>query len=161
MASKTGLILAAVIGGYLLIKPRTLSDVELVQQWEGLRLTPYRDAAGLWTVGYGHLLGPGEPVESITHERAVELLDQDLQTARAAVDRLVTVPLTDQQRAALVSFVFNVGEGAFARSTLLRLLNAGDYDGAADQFTRWVYAGGQRLAGLENRRRHEQQVFLA
>lgn len=154
-------LLAALAGVLLLLRPRTVHDVDLVKQWEGLRLQPYQDSAGLWTVGYGHLLPQYNPGGPITEEQATALLDADLATARAAVTRLVEVPLTDAQRAALVSFVFNVGEGAFSRSTLLRKLNTGDYAGAADEFTRWVHAGGEVVAGLVNRRNHEREVFLS
>ncbi len=145
----------------MIVSKKTARDIDLVKKWEGLRLEPYRDSAGLWTVGYGHLLPQGNTLKPITKQQADILLDHDIETARRAVSDLVTVPLTHNQRAALVSFVFNVGRGNFANSTLLRKLNAGDYDGAAREFGRWVYAGGRKVAGLENRRFDEMQTFIA
>lgn len=139
----------------------------LIAGSEGLRLEAYQDVAGKWTIGYGHLIQPGEqyhpygPVREITQSEADTLLARDTGIAQACVNESVTVPLTDNQAAALVSFVFNVGCSAFRSSTLLRKLNAGDYEGAADELTRWVNAGGMRVAGLVNRRNLEREVFLA
>ena len=84
----------------------------------------------------------------------------DMTYAAQAVDRLVKVPLTQNQFDALVSFVFNIGDGAFAASTLLRYLNKGRYQEAAVEFMRWIHAGGKRLDGLIRRRRAEQELFL-
>lgn len=140
---------------------------ELVAELEGLRLDVYQDTGGAWTVGYGHLVQPGErffpygDVRAITLSEAEQLLEADMATARNAVAKYVTVPLTDGQRAALESFVFNVGVGAFAGSTLLRKLNQGDYVGAAGEFDRWVFDNGRRITGLERRRAREKEVFTA
>jgi lysozyme len=130
---------------------------------EGLRLTAYRDAAGVWTIGYGHTAAAGPPAPSagmtITAAEADAILGRDLARFEAAVTRLVTVPLSQPRFDALVSFAFNVGEGALARSTLLKKLNAGDVRGAAAEFGRWNKAGGRVLAGLTRRRAEERAMF--
>lgn len=129
-----------------------------IQQWEGLRLTAYKDGGGEWTVGYGHTSDAKmgvRPGLTITKAVATELLVHDLAEAEDAVERLVKVPLADNQFAALVSFVFNVGVSAFAKSTLLKKLNAGDYDAVPNQLARWVHDNGKREQGLVNRRAAE------
>lgn len=126
-----------------------------VKRWEGLRLDSYRDVAGVWTIGYGHTGSPAAPGVSITEAEAEVLLRSDLSTAETAVAQMVKVPLSDEQHAALVSFVFNVGVTAFAKSTLLKVLNDGAYDEVPAQLQRWVFAGGKRTPGLVNRRAAE------
>lgn len=145
----------------------------LIAQFEGLSLTPYQDSAGKWTIGYGHLIIPGDPyypqgsLTSITQADADALLAADTQAAQDCVDQSVTVALTDNQRAALVSLVFNIGCGAFQASTLLALLNQADYAGAAAQFDVWNHvtdpASGQLVvsAGLTTRRASETALFMA
>jgi lysozyme len=130
------------------------------EQFEGLRLTAYQDSVGVWTIGYGHTGPDVHPSLTITRRQASALLLKDVASAVAAVNRLVKVPLTQNQFDALVDFVFNAGAGNFAGSTLLRDLNAGNYAGAAAQFPRWVHAGNQILAGLVSRRNAEQALFL-
>lgn len=137
----------------------SLAGLAHLKQFEGLRLQPYKDSAGLWTIGYGHLLKPGEWWDSITEQFATQLLADDVGTAEDAVNSLVKVPMTQPQFDALVSFVYNVGVGAFRRSTLLRKLNAGDYAGAAGQFPLWRNAGGRLVQGLVNRRAAEVALF--
>lgn len=135
--------------------------VALIKQFEGLRTCAYLDAAGIWTIGYGHT---GEEVRSgvrIDAAQADGLLHQDLRAAEEAVRALVTTPLAQASFDALVSFVFNVGANAFAGSTLLRKLNAGDAEGAAAEFERWRYAGGRILPGLLRRRIAERTLFLS
>lgn len=167
-----GLALAAAAGVYWMNRPAktatTTSEAarvkarSLIQAWEGFSPTVYRDAAGLPTIGYGHLLTKGETYpQGITRMQALALLDKDMRTAVTAVDKGVTVPTTDNQRAALISLAFNIGAGAFGRSTLLRRLNAGDAAGAADQFAAWNKAGGRVIQGLVNRRAAEKQLFLS
>jgi lysozyme len=139
------------------------SGLEKIQQHEALRLTAYKDVAGKWTIGWGHLIQPHESHligATITHEQATELLRQDLARMEKAVNELVKVPITGNQYDALVSFVFNVGVNNFRKSTLLRKLNAGDYQGAALEFPRWKFAGGQVQAGLLARRAAEQSLFM-
>lgn len=140
---------------------------ELIKRWEGKSLNAYQDVAGLWTIGYGHLIKPGErfypygAVRSITDAEADMLLQQDMAAALDAVDTGVRVTTTDGQKAALVSLAFNIGRTAFLNSTLLKLLNAGDKAGAAAQFAVWNKAGSVPVAGLTSRRAAERAEFVA
>jgi lysozyme len=129
----------------------------LIQQWEGCKLTAYRDVAGIWTIGYGSTGAHVRPGMTITQAEADNLLIADLARFERAVEKLVKVPLSDGQFAALVSFAFNVGEGkkGFERSTLLKKLNAGDYDAVPSELAKWVNAGGKKVQGLVNRRAAE------
>lgn len=136
---------------------------------EGEMLTAYPDpgtGGEPWTIGVGHTgkVGTKKVAKGmkITAEQSRELLRADIAVAANAVERLVQAkrPLSNHQKAALVSFVFNVGEGHFAASTMLRLLNANQFDEAALQFARWNQAGGKVLRGLVNRRAYEKQMFL-
>jgi len=131
----------------------------LTAQFEGLQLTAYQDPVGVWTIGYGHTGPDVVPGLTITQEQASDLLLQDVSGAVAAVNRLVTIPLTQNQFDALVDFTFNVGQGNLASSTLLRELNAGNTAGAAAQFLVWVYAKGVELPGLVTRRQAEAALF--
>lgn len=133
--------------------------LRLIQHHEGLRLTAYKDSAGVPTIGYGSTKGV-RMGDEITEAQALELLEADVERHADGVREAVDVPLTQHQFDALVSFAFNVGVGAFRDSTLLRKLNRGDYQGAADELLRWHYAGGKRLAGLEKRREAEKTLFL-
>ena len=132
----------------------------LVRQFEGCRLQAYLCPAGVPTIGVGRTRGV-KLGDRCSQQQADLWLTQDLDDAAAAVATLVRVPLTQGQFDALTSFVFNLGERRLAESTLLILLNKGNYVGAADQFSRWVYAGGQRLKGLVDRRAAEAALFLA
>lgn len=140
----------------------TISDagLNLIKRFEGLRLTAYDDGVGVQTLGYGHTRGV-KAGDTCTQEQADEWLREDVADATAAVARLVTADLTQSQRDALISIVFNIGEGAFERSTLLRKLNAGDYEGAANEFPRWNKGGGRVLAGLVKRRAAERELFMS
>lgn len=137
--------------------PRRVNEagLALIRTFEGLRLKSYRCPAGLWTIGYGHTscVTPGIEIDEATAER---YLREDAARAGAGIERLVTVPLTDNQFAALVSFVFNLGIGTLERSTLLKLLNRGQYESAQAQIGRFVFSwtGGKRvkLPGLIRRR---------
>ncbi len=135
------------------------SGLQLTESFEGCRLTAYQDVKGVWTIGVGHT-GPGVYEGLIiTQDQADAWLLQDVQNAVNHVNSLVTVQLTQPEFDALVDFCFNVGCGAFAGSTMLKLLNAGDYAGAADQFERWDKSGGRVIAGLLRRRQTEVQEF--
>jgi len=140
------------------------AGITLIKRWESLHLTAYRDPGGVPTIGWGHT-GPDVYMGlTITSRRAQDLFDQDLRDAESAVFRYITVPLTQGQFDALVSFVFNVGAGALATSRLRRKLNARDYAGAAAEFDRWVYdkeASPDPLPGLVSRRNQEQALFTA
>ena len=135
------------------------AGLDLIKSFEGLRLKAYKDAVGVWTIGYGHIK-TATPGMVISGPEAEALLRGDLEEAQGAVERLVKQSLTDNEYAALVSFVFNLGSGNLSRSTLLKKLNAGDRKGAADQFLVWNKAGGKVLAGLTRRRQAERSLFL-
>jgi len=135
-----------------------------IKEFEGLRLDAYLDVAGILTIGYGHT---GPDVKSgmkITKARADDLLHKDMQWAIDAVSKSVTVPTNQYQQAALISLTFNIGAGAFKSSTLLRKLNAGDIEGAANEFCRWNKAtvGGKKtvINGLTRRRESERALFM-
>ena len=136
------------------------AGLDLIKQFEGLYLKAYRCPAGVPTIGYGHTAGVAMG-QTITQQQADDYLRRDVRMFERAVERLVKVPLTQGQFDALVSFAFNLGEGALAQSTLLRLLNAGDYAGAAAQFDRWNKSGGRVLPGLVRRRAAERALFEA
>ncbi|MGL5940811.1 MAG: lysozyme [Waterburya sp.] len=135
------------------------NGLELIKRWEGCRTNAYLCPANVWTIGYGHTK-TAKPGMMISHSKADDLLLEDLKRFEEAVRRLVAVPLNQNQFDALVSFTFNVGEGALSGSTLLRLLNAGNYSNAASQFSKWVYAGKKVLPGLVARREDEYQLFI-
>jgi lysozyme len=134
-----------------------MSD-DLEKSFEGCSLVAYQDVVGVWTIGYGHTHGVA-PGMTCTQEQADAWLSADLASAIAAVHDLVKVPLTPDQRDALEDFVYNLGERALAGSTLLRLLNAGEYELAAQQFELWDHAGGKVVAGLLRRRLAEDAEF--
>lgn len=136
-----------------------IKGVNLIKEFEGLRLKAYKCPADIWTIGYGHTAGIG-PDNIITEEQAISLLYQDVAESERAVNQYVYVQLTQNQFDALVSFVFNLGVGNFRTSTLLKKLNAGDYDGAAQEFGRWIHASGKVLPGLVRRRQVERTLFL-
>ncbi|WP_048797134.1 MULTISPECIES: lysozyme [Serratia] len=120
----------------------------------------YTDVAGVPTECYGHT-GPDVRLGTTqTEAQCQALLQQDLQPAFATLDRTVTVPLTRGQRVALASFIYNVGAGNFAHSTLLKKLNAGDITGACHELERWEYAGGKKWAGLVSRREADEWLCL-
>jgi len=131
----------------------------LIKSFEGLRLRAYRDAVGIWTIGFGTTRGV-QPGMSITEDRAIEFLQEDLARFEKSINDSVRASINDNQFSALASFTYNVGPGAFRSSTLLRKLNAGDVRGAADEFPRWNRAGGRALAGLTRRRNAERLLFL-
>ncbi|QDL35698.1 lysozyme [Serratia liquefaciens] len=133
--------------------------IALIKAFEGLNLRAYLCPAHIWTIGYGHTrkVMPGD---TVTPDEADTLLRQDITDAERAVKVHVSVPLTQGQFDSLVSFVFNLGVGNFRTSTLLKKLNAGDYDGTAQEFGRWIHAGGKALPGLVRRREAERVLFL-
>ncbi|HEX6992235.1 MAG TPA: lysozyme [Gemmatimonadales bacterium] len=140
-------------------RPVPDSALALLREFEGCRLTAYQDVAGVWTIGYGHTGPDVQGGLTITQPQADDLLRADAQKAGDAVLACVSVPLTDGQYGALVSFVYNLGPGALAKSTLLRKLNAGDYAGAQGEFRKWCHAGGKFYAGLLRRRQAEAALF--
>lgn len=138
--------------------------LSLVRLYEGLRLSPYQDTGGVWTIGYGatrDLEGRrvSRDTKPITEAEAERLLSRDFQLALDAVAHYVKVPLAPNQHATLASFVFNLGETAFAASTLLRLLNKGAYSVVPRELRRWVYDNGKKLPGLVSRREAEANLW--
>lgn len=139
--------------------------IALIKEFEGCKLTAYRDSVGVWTIGYGWTQPvDGKPIRAgmtIKQETAERLLKTGLVSYESDVSRLVKVGLTQGQFDALVSFTYNLGARSLSTSTLLRKLNAGDYAGAADEFMRWNKAGGKVLNGLTRRREAERALFLS
>lgn len=134
------------------------AGIKLVADFEGFRSQAYLCPAGVWTIGHGFTKGVKRG-DTITLEDSLARLEKEYLGFESAVLRLVKVPLTDNQLAALTSFAFNVGTGALGSSTLLRLLNQGQYEDAAKQFARWTKAGGKTLSGLVRRRAAETALF--
>ena len=141
------------------------SVIELIQMFEAFRAETYLDEAGVLTIGYGHTGRDARAGNVISHERAVQLLMEDMDVAAAAVDAAVSRELTDNQRNALISLTFNIGAEAFRNSTLVRQINNDIESVSAAQFLRWVNArvpgvGMRPLRGLESRRQLEAFLFL-
>ena len=144
-------------------------------EWEGSKNIPYKDSAKLLTIGIGHLLTKselrsgfitidGKPVryvKGITNDQIKKLLEQDLYSRDIVLSNLVTVPLTQNQYDALLSFMFNIGVNAFKDSYLLELLNGGHYSAVPSQLKRWNKCGGKVNKGLVNRRAKEIELWLA
>jgi lysozyme len=135
----------------------------LVKHFESCRLHAYKDPVGIWTIGWGHTGlkhndGTVHKGRKIGEDEAHQLLSHDMRHFCQRVESLITIPLTDDQFDALVSFDFNTG--SLAKSTLRQKLNAGDYEGAAMEFPKWNKAGGKVLRGLTRRRQSEQNLFL-
>jgi lysozyme len=141
------------------------SGLEIIKMFEGFRSEPYLCPAGVATIGFGSTRGiDGNRVtlghSAINRDEAEEMLAHDLQNVEKSVGRLIRVALTQNQFDALVSFTYNLGSGRLQSSTLRSKLNREDYEGAADQFPKWVMAGNKRLSGLVKRRFVERKLFL-
>jgi|SRR5882724_7045125 len=149
------------------------NGLRLLKEWEGSRSAMYRDSAGLPTIGVGHLLTrseltsgkiliKGQPTKyslGLSDRAILDLLAQDVHPVELCVKIFMGVSLNQNQFDALVSFVFNVGKGAFQGSTLLKLLNQGNYAAVPEQLRRWTRAGGQVIHGLEVRRENEIKLW--
>jgi len=135
------------------------AGIELIKECEGLKLKAYRCPAGVLTIGYGHTAGVKRG-DVITAKQAEQFLKDDLAWAEECVEQNVIVAITDNQFSALVSFVYNVGPGAFKKSTLLKLLNQNKTGRASLEFVKWNKAGGVALAGLTKRRIKEMNLFI-
>lgn len=148
----------------------------LIESFEGFKTEPYQDDNGFWTGGIGHRIKAGEDINKfrgMSHADAVRVLCDDVEDAETAVEAHVDVPLSQNQFDALTSLVFNVGEGRVGvngrdgicylksgkPSTLLRMLNSGDYAGASQQFLAWDRIAGNESEGLLKRRLSEQLLF--
>lgn len=142
--------------------PKGISEkgVEFIAGFEGFRANAYWDQWGnVWTIAFGHTGPDVHQGMRVSRQKGLKILRDDCATAAQAVKDLVDVELTQKQFDALVSFCFNLGGGALAESTLLKLLNRGDYKGAQKQFKRWDHAGGVELPGLLRRREAEARIF--
>lgn len=157
MATSTALrnkIIAAMGGGAIAIAAAVIPSLE------GVEHKPYQDVVGVWTVCYGHTGDDIIKSKTYTEAECQALLNKDLRTVANQIDPLIRRPIPDTTRAALYSFTYNVGAGAFRQSTLLKKINAGDTVGACNELRRWTYAGGKQWKGLMNRREIEREVCL-
>lgn len=141
------------------------AGLDLIKEFEGLRLDAYQDSVGVWTIGYGSTYWPdGRRVKQgdklANDSEAEQLLIDTVKAYEAGVNRVVKVHITQNQFDALVSFAFNLGIGALEKSTLVKRLNKIDIIPVANEFSRWTKAGGKELAGLRRRRAAERDLFL-
>ena len=132
--------------------------IEIIKHFEGCELEAYKCPAGVWTIGYGHIKGVSEGM-SITQEQAEQMLLDELKEYENYINELVVVDLSQNQFDALVSWVYNLGPANLKSSTLLKVLNSGDYAGVPAQIERWNKAGGKVLEGLIRRRLAESSLF--
>jgi len=138
------------------------AGIDLIKQYEGLRLVCYLCSAGVPTIGYGSTRGLTKAdvgVFKITEAQAEERLEADVEKAADAVERLITAQINDNQFAALVSFTFNLGSGALAKITLRMKINDGHIESAPVEFARWNRARGKVSRGLVRRRAAEAELF--
>jgi len=144
-----------------------MSAAKIIAKFEGLRLRAYKDSGGIWTIGYGTTINPetGLPIKQgdvITKAKALEWLKIQTASVATRVKALLKRPVTENQLAALTSLAYNIGLGAFGRSTLLRKLNAGESTNAvAAEFLRWNKVNKVEVPGLTNRRKLEAELFLS
>ena len=141
----------------------TYSDagLALTRKFEGLNLNSYQDQVGVWTIGYGHTGPTIHGGITITQDQADQLLQSDVASSVACVNRAITTAINQNQFDALVDFVFNLGCGALLSSTLLRDINAGNFATAAQQFLLWDHARGIVIQGLLRRRQAESDLFTS
>lgn len=164
MFNKRYIIIGAII--LLLLISKKVSASKLIAQFEGLRLKAYKDTGGIWTIGYGSTKDPYTGIsvkesDVISKETALDWLNKDIGQRQIAIRKLLKVPVTGNQLAALTSLAYNIGLGAFQRSTLLRLLNQkAPIKDVADQFLRWNKVNNVEVKGLTNRRILERELFL-
>ncbi|HEY0163577.1 MAG TPA: lysozyme [Edaphobacter sp.] len=135
------------------------NGLNLTKQAEGVRLTAYQDSVGVWTIGYGHTGSDVKKGLTITEDQATTLLEADVAWAVTCVNKSVSAAINQNQFDALVDFVFNLGCANFGQSTLLRLLNEDQFEGASEEFPKWNKAKKKVLPGLTKRRAAEQALF--
>jgi lysozyme len=163
--AKNYIITLAIVG--LILISRKVSATRIIAQFEGLRLRAYQDTGNIWTIGYGTTINPetGLPIKRgdvITKDQALAWLRINIAGLERQIKRLVKVPITANQLTALTSLAYNIGIGAFSRSTLLRLVNnRADKNLIAAQFIRWNKVKGQEVPGLTRRRQLEAELFLS
>ena len=136
----------------------SLEGIDLIKHFEGCELEAYKCPAGVWTIGYGHIKGVQQG-DVITEQQADDMLVEELEEYESYIHNLVSCPLNQNQFDALVSWVYNLGSSNLQASTLLKVLNAGDYAGVPAQMLRWNKAGGKVLEGLTRRRQAEADLF--
>ena len=139
---------------------------DLAISFEGFSSAPYQDPVGIWTIGYGSIRdADGNRITAdspaIDEATAKQWAMNEMRAALQTVEADVTVPMTDEEEAAMADFVYNLGSGNFAGSRILRYLNAGNFHGAADDLLLWNHASGQVLAGLTRRRAAERDLTLS
>lgn len=135
------------------------AGLDLIKSFESCRLTAYQDTGGIWTIGYGHTGLDAHAGAVIDQATADILLSKDLERIEGGVERRLKVKVNEDQFSALIAFAFNVGLGNFGTSTLLKMVNSGDFTGAAGQFEKWNKVNGKVLAGLTRRRKAERALF--
>lgn len=141
------------------------AGLDLIKKYEGFRSHAYRDAVGVWTIGYGHTSMAGLPRATsrlkISRQQGEKILAYDVEKFSRQIRPLIQVDLTENQFSAMVSFAYNVGVGGFRKSSVLKRLNAGRFDAVPNRLSLWVKAGGKTLKGLVRRRAAEGALFLA
>lgn len=164
IAKATGSTVANMLGIVVSEMSVSNSGIDLICDFEGKRLVAYDDGVGVWTIAFGTTVYPNgirvKKGDTCTEAQAKAYMAHDLKKFEQAVNNSVTIPLNQNQFDVLVSLAYNIGSGAFNKSTLVKKLNTGDIRGAADQFDVWVNAGGKRMQGLVNRRTKEKTLFL-
>jgi lysozyme len=164
IANTTGSTVANMLGIAVDEMSVSNSGVDLICGFEGKLLVAYDDGVGVWSIGFGTTIYPNgirvKKGDTCTLDQAKSYMAHDLKKFEQAVNGAVNIALNQNQFDALVSLAYNIGTGAFNKSTLVKKLNAGDIRGAADQFDVWVNAGGKRMQGLVNRRSKEKLLFL-
>ncbi len=141
-----------------------MNALDLIKQFEGLELDAYQDCVGVWTIGYGTTRIENRPVQAgmhISQEKAEQLALAEIKKLRELITREVKTQLSANQIEALIDFCYNLGFNAFKQSTMIKLINQNKIKDAANEFDRWVYAGGKKLAGLVKRRAAEKSLFLS
>jgi lysozyme len=150
----------------ILLIGKKVSALNIIKKFEGLELTAYPDTGNIWTIGFGSTINKdtgqaikqGDKIDLATAERWLKM---DVSERQKKIKALIKVPVTANMLAAMTSLAYNIGTGAFASSTLLRLLNSGaDKKLVADQFLRWNKVQGKEVKGLTNRRKLERELFL-
>ena len=165
IANTTGSMVARMLG--IAVDEMSVSNlgVDLICGFEGKRLVAYDDGVGVWTIGFGTTIYPNgikvKKGDTCTEAQAKSYMAHDLKKFEQAVNGAVTIPLNQNQFDVLVSLAYNIGTNAFKNSTLVKKLNADDFNGAANQFDVWNKAGGKVMQGLVNRRAKEKSLFLS
>lgn len=141
--------------------------LDFIKSFESFSSKPYRDQEGNWTIGYGHIKGVTHDSPPISKEEAERLLQKDIRPIDTAIEKHVSIPLSQNEFNAIGSFVFNAGIKILLSSTFIRKLNSGDRQGAAREFLRWVHYKDEKTqqmlvsAGLVRRRKEEMEMFLS